>query len=53
MTEAYKELERWHKFLNGAIGDKTALMTLFVATVSPEHKEEVQDLISQEISVEL
>jgi len=26
---------------------------LFVATVSPEHKEEVQDLISQEISVEL
>ena len=46
MTEAYKELERWHKFLDGAIGDKTALMTLFITTVSPEHKEEVQDLIN-------
>ncbi len=49
MTEVQKEIDRWHRFSNGAIGDKRALMYLFVATVMPEFKEEVQCNIEQEL----
>ena len=49
MTEVQKELDRWHRFSNGAIGNKYALMTLFVATVAPEFKEEVQYNIEEEL----
>jgi len=49
MTEVQKEIDRWHHFANGAIGNKYALMTLFVATVAPELKEEVQCNIEDEL----
>lgn len=49
MTEVQKELDRWHNFSDGAIGNKYALMTLFVATVAPELKEEVQCNIQDEL----
>ena len=29
-----RELARWHRFSDGAIGDRYALMALFLATVS-------------------
>lgn len=49
MTEVQKEIDRWHRFANGAIGNKHALMTLFVATVAPELKEEIQCNIEDEL----
>ena len=49
MTEVQKELDRWHNFANGAIGNKYALMALFIATVAPEFKEEVQCNIEEEL----
>ena len=50
MTEVQKELDRWHRFSNGAIGDHRSLMTLFIATVAPDLKAEVQCNIEQEIN---
>jgi len=44
-----QELSRWHRFSDGAIGDRYALMTLFLATVSPELKEPLHDAIIKEI----
>ena len=49
MTEIQKELDRWHNFSDGAIGNRQALMTLFIATVAPEFKEEVQCNIEEEL----
>ena len=61
MTEIQKELDRWHNFSDGTIGNKyalsddvleaieDALMTLFIATVAPEFKEEVQCNIEDEL----
>lgn len=49
MTEVQKVLDRWHNFSNGAIGDHYILMNLFVTTVKPSLKEELQALIMQEI----
>ena len=44
-----RELARWHRFSDGAIGDRYALMALFLATVSPELKEPLHDAIIKEI----
>jgi hypothetical protein len=44
-----QELSRWHRFSDGAFGDRCALMTLFLATVSPELKEPLYDSIIKEI----
>lgn len=49
MTEVQKEIDRWHQFSNGAIGDKYTLMIVFIATVAPELKDEVQANIEPEI----
>lgn len=49
MTEVQKEIDRWHEFSNGAIGDKYTLMILFIATVAPELKAEVRSNIEPEI----
>ena len=43
-----RELARWHRFSDGAIGDRYALMTLFLATVSPELKEPLHNSIIKE-----
>ena len=51
MTEIQKELDRWHNFSDGAIGNRQALMTLFITTVEPSLKGELQSLIRQEIGV--
>ena len=51
MTEVQKELDRWHNFSDGEIGNRQALMTLFIATVEPSLKGELQSLIRQEIGV--
>jgi hypothetical protein len=51
MTEVQKELDRWHNFSDGAIGNRQALMTLFIATVEPSLKGELQSLIRQEIGI--
>lgn len=44
------EIARWHRFGDGAIGDRYALMALFLATVSPELKEPLHDVITKEIN---
>ena len=44
-----QELSRWHRFSDGAFGDRYALATLFLATVSPELKEPLRDSIIKEI----
>lgn len=44
-----QELARWHRFSDSAIGDRYALMTLFLATVSTELKEPLHDSIIKEI----
>jgi hypothetical protein len=44
-----QELSRWHRFSDGAIGDRYALMTLFLATVSPELNEPLHNSIIKEI----
>lgn len=44
-----QELARWRRFSAGAIGDRYALMALFLATVSPELKEPLHDAIIKEI----
>mgnify|MGYP007032364948 CR=1 FL=1 len=50
-TELDAELERWHRFSDGAIGNRYALMTLFLATVSPELKEPLHDVINKEMEI--
>jgi len=45
-----QELARWHRFSHGAIGDRYMLMTLFLATVSPELKEPLHNSIIKEIT---
>ena len=49
MTEVQKEIDRWHQFSNGAVGNKYVLMILFIATVAPEIKDEVRANIEPEI----
>lgn len=49
MTEVQKEIDRWHQFSNGAIGDKYTLMIVFIMTVAPELKDEVRANIEPEI----
>ena len=44
-----QELARWRRFSDGAIGDRYALMTMFLATVSTELKEPLHDSIIKEI----
>jgi len=44
-----EELARWHWFSNGAIGDKYALLTLFLATVPPELKDLLREAIMEEL----
>jgi hypothetical protein len=44
-----QELARWRRFSAGAIGDRYALMALFLATVSSELKEPLHDSIIKEI----
>lgn len=48
MTEVQKEIDRWHHFSNGAIGDKYTLMILFIVTVAPEIRDEVRANIEPE-----
>lgn len=43
-----EELARWHRFSDDAIGNKCTLLTLFVATVSPELKDTVHEAIMEE-----
>ena len=43
-----RELDRWHRFSDGAIGDRYTLMVLFLATVSTELKEPLRDVITKE-----
>ena len=45
-----QELARWHRFSDGAIGDRYALMTLFLATVSPEINDKVHNAIINQLS---
>lgn len=45
-----QELARWHLFSDGAIGDRYALMTLFLATVSPELNANVYNAIINQLS---
>ena len=40
-----EEIARWHRFSDGAIGSKYALMTLFLATTPPELREQIHDTI--------
>ena len=42
------EMARWHRFSDGAIGSKFALMTLFLATTPPELREQLRDTIIPE-----
>ena len=42
-----EELARWHRFSDNAIGNMGALLTLFIATVSPELKDKVYDAIME------
>ena len=44
------EIARWHRFGDGAIGDRYALMALFLATVSPELKGPLHDVITKEFN---
>jgi hypothetical protein len=44
-----QELARWHRFSDGAVGDRYALMTLFLATGSPELKEPLHYVIIKEM----
>ena len=49
MTEVQKEIDRWHQYSNGTIGDKYTLMILFISTVAPEIQDEVRANIEPEI----
>ena len=40
-----EEIERWHRFSDGAIGSKFVLMTLFLATTPPELREQLREII--------
>ena len=42
------EIARWHRFSDGAIGSKFALMTLFLATTPPELREQLRETIITE-----
>lgn len=42
------EIARWHRFSDGAIGSKFALMTLFLATTPPELREQLRGTIISE-----
>ena len=42
------EMARWHRFSDGAIGSKFALMTLFLATTPPELREQLRETIIPE-----
>lgn len=48
-----QELTRWHRFSDGAIGDRYMLMELFLATVSTELKEPLRDAIIKETNYPL
>ena len=48
-----EEMERWHRFSDNAIGDKCALLVLFVATVSPDLKDKVYDAAFKSIEKEI
>ena len=48
-----QELTRWYRFSDGAIGDRYALMELFLATVSTELKEPLRDAIIKETNYPL
>lgn len=48
-----RELTRWHRFSDGAIGDRYALLTLFLATVSPELKEPLREAINNDTNYPL
>lgn len=42
------EIARWHRFSDGAIGSKYALMTLFLATTPPELYGQLRETIISE-----
>lgn len=42
------EIARWHRFSDGAIGSKYALMTLFLATTPPELHGQLHETIISE-----
>lgn len=44
------EIARWHRFGDDAIGDRYALMALFLATVSPELKGTLHDVMTKEFN---
>jgi len=45
-----QEMARWHRFIDGAIGNKYALMVLFLATVPPELNESLRKQIIEELN---
>lgn len=44
-----EEIARWHRFSDGAIGNKVALMTLFLTTTPPDLRERLHDTIMTEL----
>lgn len=49
MLELEEEIERWHKVSDSAIGNKSALMTIFLATVKDDLKDKLQYVIMEEL----